>query len=515
MIFLSTQPDQFYFLWQLQLQLFNFSSLNIPRDQIHVLIGYDPLKGLSPEFSSFIVDCKVANFYTYPDLRSKKDYSVSIRPHLIKQHFSRYKNLEKTTILYHDADIFFRELPQFSSIEGDDNWYVADTRSYLNSSYIINYGGQAVLERMCGIVGIAKENVIANDQHAGGAQYLMKGTTIEFWEKVENDCEEMYSFLKNHRDALYEESYLKSGNVRSSFKGIHWYAEMWVLFWNALLSGHKVKICEELDFCWPNDTLDKWYKKNILHYSGNYKNNDKVFDKNRYRNFSPFYEEFSRIDPQRCSIKIVELIRSYNEKIKRTLPNIADTVICFNMVHMKGVEKYDNLAAVIKWINTQFRCQVAVLDNKKSENDFHLPLNCTYIKYKDWDRWLESECADNKIFIFFNRLALLDREVFLTAIHRVRNEEVDYILLNRDNMFIVDNLFVSIFQRIIDIKVLELHKGKFRKLKEDDQEAVVFVGSHYVPGIIELLLANISHSHINIERNKARTAVINTPVYVI
>lgn len=78
MIFLSAQPDETYFLWQLQLQLFNFEQLGISPDQIHVLVGFDPKIGLNPKFKKMIRENKQACFFVYPDCRIKKKYPSSI-----------------------------------------------------------------------------------------------------------------------------------------------------------------------------------------------------------------------------------------------------------------------------------------------------------------------------------------------------------------------------------------------------------------------------------------------------
>jgi len=43
MIFLSAQPDDLYFTWQLEIQLRNFRDLNIHSKQIQILIAYNPL----------------------------------------------------------------------------------------------------------------------------------------------------------------------------------------------------------------------------------------------------------------------------------------------------------------------------------------------------------------------------------------------------------------------------------------------------------------------------------------
>jgi hypothetical protein len=113
MIFLSSQPDNFYFLWQLQLQLFNFRSLGIVDADIHILLGYDLDKGLSLEFYRFTSDNPSVNIHAYPDTRKSKLYAPSIRWHIIAKHFEKFPVLQKETIFHHDSDLVFKSLPDF------------------------------------------------------------------------------------------------------------------------------------------------------------------------------------------------------------------------------------------------------------------------------------------------------------------------------------------------------------------------------------------------------------------
>ena len=53
MIYISAQPDEVYFLWQLELQLYNFHSVGIGNESIHILVGYSPEKGIHPFFKEF------------------------------------------------------------------------------------------------------------------------------------------------------------------------------------------------------------------------------------------------------------------------------------------------------------------------------------------------------------------------------------------------------------------------------------------------------------------------------
>src|SRR4051812_49379132 len=136
MIFLSAQPDEFYFTWQLELQLYNFNKLGIPADSIHVLISYNPKKGLSHYYQEFIdKNYDKACIFTYADTRTKPRYQSSIRPHIIQKHLLANPHLEQEAIFYHDADIIFRELPDFDNMLNDDVWYLSDTGTYTGSAF--------------------------------------------------------------------------------------------------------------------------------------------------------------------------------------------------------------------------------------------------------------------------------------------------------------------------------------------------------------------------------------------
>jgi hypothetical protein len=74
MVFLSAQPDEYYFTWQIELQIFNFNKLGILPENIHILIGYDPKKQLSHYFHDLIDKWKhKASFFVYPDERQQKN----------------------------------------------------------------------------------------------------------------------------------------------------------------------------------------------------------------------------------------------------------------------------------------------------------------------------------------------------------------------------------------------------------------------------------------------------------
>lgn len=107
MIFLSAQPDDYYFLWQLKLQLYNFNSPGILPESIHILIGFDEKRGLSSDFVDFINENPEVKIYAYADLRQRRNYLSSIRPYLIARHLETFPDLEREDLFYHDSDIVF------------------------------------------------------------------------------------------------------------------------------------------------------------------------------------------------------------------------------------------------------------------------------------------------------------------------------------------------------------------------------------------------------------------------
>lgn len=314
MIYISAQPDEVYFLWQLELQLYNFHSVGIGNESIHILVGYSPEKGIHPFFKEFADKHKETHIYFYPDNRKKKKYLPSIRPHLLSQHFKNHQELEKETIFYHDSDILFTDTPNWDSLCKDEVWYVSDTHSYLDSKYFRRFVDDNEFAKICDILSLTPEDVIKQDDNAGGAQYILKKCTSEFWNKVENDCERLFTYLHNGQ---------KHGTRIQ--KGLQiWCTDMWVIWWNAILQRRSFRIHPALDFCWADSPSDDLKKKKILHYTGNKRSDICIFEKTLYQTHSPFYSDLSPIMQNTCSQFVVKTIQAYREELDKKRPKEAD-----------------------------------------------------------------------------------------------------------------------------------------------------------------------------------------------
>lgn len=216
MIYISAQPDSYYFLWQLQLQLFNFNRLKIRPDQIHVLLGYNAQRGISPYFQSFIEKNKQAHFFLYPDTRKNRNYESSIRPHIISKHFKSNSWLCQETLFYHDSDIIFTELPDFDKMLKDDVWYGSNTGRYNDSSYIESRIGKNGFSKMANLLKIDSKSIKQNDENVAGAQYILKNVSVDFWKAVERSSEKMYNLLTR----LNNQQPTKNSNIQA------WCADM-------------------------------------------------------------------------------------------------------------------------------------------------------------------------------------------------------------------------------------------------------------------------------------------------
>lgn len=221
MIYLSAQPDELYFLWQIKLLVFNFKRINIRRENIHILIAYSKEYGLNPLVREYIMQNQDALYFTYEDTRVKKEYPSSIRPHIIYKHFEENPFLEKETIFYHDSDILLKEkLDKLHLLQGEV-WYASSTKGYTGIDCIIRTFGEAVFERMCKLINVDREKIEGNALNAGGAQYILKHVKSSFWKKMEEDCELVYSYLLTFAHTDYP-----FNDTPNNAKTQAWYTDM-------------------------------------------------------------------------------------------------------------------------------------------------------------------------------------------------------------------------------------------------------------------------------------------------
>lgn len=252
---ISSQPDQLYFLWQLQVQLYNFHQLGLEDDAV-VLLGVTP--GSQPsKLSQFIADNTTATVLWYP-VQFDLTYSPAIQPYLFHRYYLTAGTGKNEAVFFHDSDVVFTQMPNFYRLLDDDVTYVSDTRSYLGLDYLLSKGEQQMID-MARIVGIDPEEIRSRDSGCGGAQLLIKSpNNPEMWLKMAHDGLELYKFLSGREHAW----------TGSGYPIQKWTAGMWSMLWNLWLHNKQTKIAPSLAFSWGSDNIDRVHGTSILHLAG-------------------------------------------------------------------------------------------------------------------------------------------------------------------------------------------------------------------------------------------------------
>jgi len=315
LVFVTAQPDVPYFHWQVKVYSYNFIEMGIDPSQIHVIFAM--VNGnTEPTKESLELKSMGINVHHYLDARHQKHYIPNIKPFLIYKWLEQFPEFGKCFFL-HDADIIFRELPDFESLLSDDITYLSDTVGYIGYNYIndccIRYEkhhptsdkGQLIQE-MVDVVGVSVDCVKCNQENSGGGQYIIKNTDSFIWNKIYEDCTPLYDQMMSYQKRFP----ISPGEIQ------FWTAEMWSLLWNLWYFGIETKITNELGFSWATDNVTIYEKQPILHMAGvTHDLKGTKFYKGEFINVNPLNKlkedinYFDFVDTNSSTIKYVEIMK--------------------------------------------------------------------------------------------------------------------------------------------------------------------------------------------------------------
>ncbi|MDR2276190.1 MAG: hypothetical protein LBF27_35125 [Sphingobacterium sp.] len=483
MIFLSAQPDDYYFIWQLELQIVNFHSLGIPKDKIHILIGFDSRKGIQRHIAEFMNSNKTfASIFTYVDERLSREYPSSIRPHLISKHFEQFPYLKKESLFYHDSDIIFRELPDFERLLTKSEWLTSNVKSYLGFDYLNTIGGEELIKGMAKIIGINPDLVRVRDIHVGGAQYLLNNLSSDFWRNIEKKSEELFLFLEKFNQKRKNE-FLAGDAFYIPIQS--WCADMWALLWSGWKENIKIKTHNELDFCWPDQHISKWKDCKILHYSGVYpRDNHKVFKKNDYINWSPIYDDnLKYIDPESCSLPLIDVILAQKKRLEERKTNLVKTTFILDLYNL-GLFLNHNIDLLIKYIEKEVKTNILVLANHDIPESLIQLKNLTWINSqkvnKDRKQLLKSIIKTEHACLF--PPILMDLKQIKDKFTKGKDSKFCVVC---ENVLYVDPFFQVLIEKFLDEDILKLHHGKFQQVEKNFDQILYYGDADWV---IEILL---------------------------
>ena len=289
--YVCCQPAIKYYTWQVEVLINNFIKMGVNPNLIDIVCAID--NGVIPNDWRELQNCyNYVRFFFYNDTREDKTYIPSVYFNLMKQHIVARPEIQNDVLFLHDSDIVFTKEPKFESMIAGDAWYLSDTKFYINYDYIQQKGNH-IYEKMCDIVGIDKLIPKLMNSNSGGAQYIVKNTTYEFWDKVELDSVKLYKYFCDE-----EPNYVKKHD--GDYPIQKWTAGMWSFLWNAWYFGHETIIDDRMGFGWVTNTYSDVENYSILHNAGVLESNTDLFYKGNYINELPYNRQL-KINSEKAS----------------------------------------------------------------------------------------------------------------------------------------------------------------------------------------------------------------------
>lgn len=285
-VYIACQPDDLYFCWQLETQIWNFRKHGIS-DKLRYLMFLPSdrlLQGWNPKAKELVEKYPEVQFFWYED---KEDILVNyihpyqyiplLRPYCLAMHFKEHPELEEKTIFYLDADVIFTKYPDFvDKYKDDDICYLSDTKGYIAASYwnskendvkeglLEKYKEYDPLEKISSAVGINRAVCEMNENGSGGAQYLLKGIDYNFWLDVFRGCLNVRGMLSYHIPGSVNKLFFESEE-----KGFQsWAADMWAVLWNLWKRGKITECPSEMNFVWATSPIEQLEGSYIMHNAG-------------------------------------------------------------------------------------------------------------------------------------------------------------------------------------------------------------------------------------------------------
>jgi hypothetical protein len=272
--FICAQPDDTYYTWQVHLWIESLKKIG-HSDKAIVLIFIPSYREKNTKWQQVIDLYPEAEFVFYKDEHKISNmlgvYIPVLRPYCLKRYFEENPGMKDKAVMYCDSDVVFTENLNIDAYLDDDINYVSDTNSYINASYFDSkvkdvkpeklelYKTRDILAETAELTGITREIAEANNEHSGGAQYLLKNIDSDFWDKVLQDCLVIRTHLLNINKEFFE-------NENKGFQS--WCADMWAVLWAIWHRKQEAKIIPEMDFAWSSDPIEKIKRMGLLHNAG-------------------------------------------------------------------------------------------------------------------------------------------------------------------------------------------------------------------------------------------------------
>lgn len=304
--FICAQPDDSYYTWQVHAWLESLKQIG-HSDKAIVLIFIPSFREKNTKWQQIIDLYPETEFVFYKDEKGEITnklgvYIPILRPFCLRNYFNEHPDMKNKAVFYCDSDVLFTEKFNVDSFLEDDVCYLSDTNSYINATYfdskikdvlpeyLNEYKTIDVLAQLTALIGIDRATCEKNNQHSGGAQYLLKNIDGVFWNKVMKDCLIIRTFLMSINKQFFQ-------NEKKGFQS--WCADMWSVLWNLWLREQETSVVPELEFSWASDPIEKLERTTLFHnagITGDFLNGYPAFYKGKYHaGADPFKDEHLQV----------------------------------------------------------------------------------------------------------------------------------------------------------------------------------------------------------------------------
>lgn len=259
MKYIFVQPALGRFAWELRTAIKSLQDLGVQDSDIVILFSNLDQKVIN-EFSKY-------DIHVYNDYREDKSYIPSIRPYLWWKYMEEIRT-SNDVYVYLDSDTVILDLDAFNVPVTDNTWYCSDTIGYIGYDYLTSVtNADNVINAMSKTTGVSVDWIKSIQDNSGGAQWVIKNPTVEYWRDVYYTSVNLYKTLLGYNSSIQK-----------------WTAEMWAQLW--LLSKYNIEPCisKKLDFAWSTDNELK--DKYIVHNAG-VDAGQGLFFKGQYQNTPP------------------------------------------------------------------------------------------------------------------------------------------------------------------------------------------------------------------------------------
>jgi hypothetical protein len=239
-------------------------------------------------------------------------YISQLRPHSLKKHFKERASLLKDKVFfYHDSDIIFNYLPDFTLLLQDEKVNLqSDCSNYLDYNYLRrkekqgNIPEHEAIQVLADIGNIPIETIKNYSNKTGGAQTILRGIDSGFWQDVEDQSIAIRkAFAYQMPDSINRKHFSSEDNGFQS-----WCADMWALNFAQWNRGFITDVTDKLAFSWATDAIETYNQRPIFHNAGANGKQEGVFYKGAYINKSPIGNLDLPYDETKASSKYVEAI---------------------------------------------------------------------------------------------------------------------------------------------------------------------------------------------------------------